>query len=304
MKLTSDMTHNYFRFIYERQLIWYKRQVLMLPAPWTDDEIMQKYKIINMYRQLDRCTIYLLKKLDGMTDRRATLFNIIFYRFFNADQLYENLGIEPFAHYDRVTALDVGTRFVAMKKRGLTMFNTAYVISPGASTEPKHETILNNLVGVWESLDDMITRIDASKTPEEAFAILQEVPLAGPFLACEFWTDLAYVHFFPQGWTDNDFVSVGPGARWGLRILFGDKLRDRDYLPKLKELHSLQSKYLPAMHQIANTNLPWKTISYKGALSNHPYLSITDAEGALCEFRKYWNLSHGSGRRRLFSERS
>jgi hypothetical protein len=235
-----------------------------------------------------------------MTDRRAILPNIIFFRFFNADQLYENLGIEPFADYDRDIARDTAKRFAAMKKRGLTMFNTAYVISPGASTDPKHETILFNLVSVWKKLDDMIARIDASNTPEEVFAILQEVPLAGPFLACEFWTDLAYMRFFPQGWTDNDFVSVGPGARWGLRILFGDRLSNRDYLPKLKELHNLQSQYLPTMHQKAGTDLPWETISYKGALSNHPYLSLTDAEGALCEFRKYWNLSHGTGRRRTF----
>jgi hypothetical protein len=65
MEFTSDMVWNYFRFIYERQLVWYKRHVLKLPPPWTEDEIMQKYKIINMYRQLDRCTIYLLKNSKG-----------------------------------------------------------------------------------------------------------------------------------------------------------------------------------------------------------------------------------------------
>ena len=299
MQLTDDMIFNYFRFIYERQMIWYKRSVLQQSAPWTEDEIMQKYKIINMYRELDRCTLYIVNKIKDVQSRKIQLFNIIFFRFFNADQLYENLGIPIFTQYNTAIADDVDKRFRALKERGLTMFNTAYVISPGHSTTAKHQTILTNLLRVWENLDDMIERIDRAKTPEESFAILCEVPLVGPFLACEFWTDMAYMHFFPQKWNDNDFVNVGPGAAWGLRIMFGS-LKNKDYLMKLRELHGLQIQYLPTMHTFANSSLTWEDIAYKEALSNVPYLSLTNMEGALCEFRKYWNLSHGKGRRRKF----
>ncbi|PIN93379.1 hypothetical protein COU54_03200 [Candidatus Pacearchaeota archaeon CG10_big_fil_rev_8_21_14_0_10_31_24] len=54
---------DFFKFIYKRQLIWYKRFVLHQKPPWIFDTILQKYKIINMYRELDKCTIYLIKQL-------------------------------------------------------------------------------------------------------------------------------------------------------------------------------------------------------------------------------------------------
>ena len=301
MQLTDDMIFNYFRFIYERHLIWYKRFVLQQPRPWTDDPIMQQYKIINMYRELDRCTAYLMDKVRALPSRRAQLFNIIWFRFFNADQVYELLGITPFTEYSQAIADDTAKRFERLKASGHTMFNTAYVVSPGPSKEPKHRTILNNLVGVWQDMDQYIADIDASATPEVAFNRLCHVPLAGPFLACEFWTDLAYLHFFPRVWTDDDFVNIGPGAQWGLSIIFGDALPLSQYMGKLRELRVLQQQYLPTLHTHAGTELPWETIAYHDALSNYPYLSLTNVEGALCEFRKYWNLSHGKGRRRKFA---
>lgn len=303
MQFTKDIQQDYFRFIYERQMIWYKRFVLKQPAPWTNDEILQKYKFINMYRELDRCTKYAVQNIGPLETRKAQLFNTIFFRFFNADQLYENLGIKPFTEYDKNVALDVAKRFEDMKKRGLTMFNTAYVISPGPTEQPKHITILTNLIKVWTDLDNTIERIDTCKTPEESFAILCEVPLAGPFLACEFWTDLTYYDFFKQKWTDDDFVNIGPGAEWGLEIMFG-KLSPSDYKKKLQHLHTMQREILPTIHKLVGNDLTWEEISFKEAQSNKPYLSITDIEGALCEFRKYWNISHGQGRRRYFKTES
>ena len=51
----------FFEFIYDRQLIWYKKEVLLLPPPWTDDPVLGKYKFCNVYRELDRGSKYLIK---------------------------------------------------------------------------------------------------------------------------------------------------------------------------------------------------------------------------------------------------
>ena len=114
--------------------------------------------------------------------------------------------------------------------------------------------------------------------------------MVGGFLACEIWTDLTYLNFFRQGWDDNDFVNIGPGAKWGLEIMYGNLSKDK-LEERLRHLYNLQKELLKD---------DWKKIAYKGAFSYYPFLSITNIEGALCEFRKYWNIKNGKGRRKYF----
>lgn len=292
---------DFFAFIYRRQLIWYKRHVLHLPPPWSSDPVLRDYKIINMYRELDRSTKYIMERVRTLSEREAQLINVLFFRFFNADQLYESLGVSPFRRIDAGTKKALLAGFDRMRQQGKTLFNPAYLISPGQSRAPKHVTIIEGLEAISGRVESLVAEIDAASTPEQSFALLLGVPLAGPFLACEFWTDLAYLTFFPQGWTDNDFVNIGPGAAWGLNILAGKKLDKKAQWELLRELHQVQERILPELHMTLGESLAWKDIAYRDACSHVPFLSLTNMEGALCEFRKYTRLSHGKGRRRYFT---
>lgn len=281
------MISEFFNFIRERHNIWYKRFVLEETPPWTSDPVLQQYKIINVYRELDRCTIYILNKLQNVRDRNKLLLNVIFYRFFNQDKLYENLGIESF---EKIDAKFLINRFENLRKQGKTIFNNAYLISSGTKGQKKHVSVLSYLEKI--NLDRTVKEIDEAKTPRESLEVLQKIPMIGPFLACEIWTDLSYFKFFKQKWDDNDFVNIGPGAKWGLEIIFGKKLSKKEQEEKLRKLYDMQKTFLD--------DSDWKKIAYKGAYSNYPFLSITNIEGALCEFRKYWRIKHGKGRRKYF----
>jgi len=278
------MEKKFFDFIYERQLIWYKRFVLKEIPPWTNDDILKKYKIINMYRELDKCTIYILNKLKNIKSREKLLLNIIFYRFFNTFNLYENLEINILESVGD----SLIEKFDKLKKKG-PIFNNAYLISSGTKGKEKHISILENLREL--DLKKIISKIDNSKTPRESLNVLETIPMIGPFLACEIWTDLSYFKFFKQSWNDNDFVNIGPGSKWGLEIIYG-KMNKKELEEKLEHLHKIQKDFLKK---------GWEKIAYKRAFSNYPYLSITNIEGALCEFRKYWNIKHGKGRRKYFT---
>lgn len=279
------MEKEFFRFIYERQLIWYKRFVLKESPPWTEDEILQKFKIINMYRELDRCTIYILNKLKNVKDRKKVLINVIFFRFFNLDKLYEKLGIRILEEID---AKKLKHNFYLLKNKG-PIFNNAYLISSGTKGKEKHSEILENLQKI--DFENLVKKLDNSKTPRDSLEEIQKIPLIGPFLACEIWTDLTYFKFFRQNWNDNNFVNIGPGAKWGLEIIYG-KLDKENLQKKLERLHQIQKNFL--------NNKEWKKIAYKKAFSNYPFLSLTNIEGALCEFRKYFRLKKGKGKRRKF----
>ncbi len=288
MPVQENLKQEFFDFIYRRHLIWYKRFVLKEHPPWTEDKVLQKYKLINMYRELDKCTIYLLKKLTKLNDRKSILLNVVFYRFFNRYGLYEELEIEPFKEFDEKIRNKLIQMLEIIESEQKPIFNNAYLIS-GKAGEKKYVSVLNSISQI--NLDKMIGEIDNCKNPEESFEILKEIPMVGPFLACEIWTDLTYLEFFRQGWNDNDFVNVGPGAKWGLEIIYGGKLSCKEAKQKLNELYEMQEYSLPEK---------WKKIAYEKAFSNYPYLSITNIEGALCEFRKYWNIKHGKGRRKHF----
>ncbi len=288
---------DFFQFVYKRHLIWYKRFVLKQKQPWTDDPILRTYKIINMYRELDKCTIYIIDKLKNISDRRLILLNVIFYRFFNLMNLYEDLEIEPFSFLDDGLKNRLILMFSELKKKR-AIFNNAYLISSGGKGV-KHEHILNNLSKI--NFDLLIEKMDNSQTPEKSFSHLVKLPMIGPFLACEIWTDLTYLHWFKQNWKDNDFVNIGPGAKWGLEILYGE-LSKKELNEKLYHLYHLQKEILPIVHLQIGEKLSWENIAYKEAYSNYPFLSITNIEGALCEFRKYWRLKDGKGKKRYFSK--
>lgn len=292
------MEFEFFKFIYKRQLIWYKRFVLRQPQPWTEDPVLATYKIINVYRELDKCTIYLVDKLKGEQDRRRLLLNIIFYRFFNRINLYEEIGVEPFTSLTADIKRKIAQSFERNKSEGKPIFNNAYLISSGTHGKKKHLSILDNLTAL--DIDALVDEIDATDSPQAALDAITSVPMVGPFLACEIWTDLSYFKFFKQGWNDNDFVNIGPGAKWGIDILYGSKISKDEQKSKLKHLRDAQSSFLDSMHTKLGTELPWSKIAFKQAYSNYPYLSITNIEGSLCEFRKYWNISHGKGRRKYF----
>lgn len=297
--MTSTLENDFFKFIYKRQLIWYKRFILKEKPPWTNDGILKNFKIINMYRELDKCTIYILEKLNEIKNRKTLLLNVVFFRFFNKYNLYENLGIEPFEKIDEKLKDSIIRKFSNLKNKGTPIFNNAYLISSGNSGE-KHVSIMNNLSKLSEESNKFIEEIDKSKIPKESFEVIMKISMVGPFLACEIWTDLFYLKFFKQNWTDNDFVNIGPGAKWGLEIVHNKDLNKKEQMEKLKQLHKMQKETLPKIHEELGERLKWEEIAYKKAYSNYPFLSLTNIEGALCEFRKYCNLKSGKGKRRYF----
>lgn len=152
------MERAFFDFIYRRQLIWYNRFILKEEQPWTEDPVLQKYKILNVYRELDKGTSYIINKLKDVKDKKAVLLNVVFYRFFNRFNLYEELGVKPFSDvkYNLVNLLK--NKLSKLKSQGKPIFNDAYLIA-GRKAEEKYVSVLKSIIWLWENSDDIIKRI-------------------------------------------------------------------------------------------------------------------------------------------------
>src|SRR6188474_1206844 len=79
----------FFKTMYERQEIWYKRHLNRRP-PWTENEILRDYKFTNVYRELDRNSQYQINNiLKVETDRKELIWKLMFFRFFNNPEFIE-----------------------------------------------------------------------------------------------------------------------------------------------------------------------------------------------------------------------
>jgi len=296
----------FWKYILERQKIWYKRFVLKEPYPWTKDKILQKYHFCNNYRELDKGTIYLIEKLVPIkTKREEILFNVVIYRFFNSYGFFDKIGglLKPsdYNPQDFIKTLD---QLIA---KGESIYSPAYVVcppivKPNYRPKDKHVQLAYIIRILQEKINELIIKIDSANTAEESFDALKEIPGVNNFLAYEIWTDLTYFNFFKQRWTDNDFVNAGPGAIWGLNIMMGKDTKNLLF-PKeqyLKLIYHLRDEMPNALKELGILE-EWLKVSYKEAYSNVPYLSLRNVEHSLCEYRKYWRIKNNkSARRRLF----
>lgn len=77
------MIDEFFRTARERHRIYLRRQEGRR-RPWTRDEIMHTYKFTNVFRELDRTTVWLRKNArEEMRSRPEVLLAVVLFRWFN-----------------------------------------------------------------------------------------------------------------------------------------------------------------------------------------------------------------------------
>lgn len=278
----------FYTFVFKRQEIWHKRFILKKSYPWTKDLILQRYKFCNVYRELDKGTQILIESLSGYR-KEDIILNVILYRFFNVRNFFKvvgnNLQVVNFDRLKLERVLDLA------KDRGEKLFRDAY------QTGNKNYNIDYRLgekhVQLTFLAEEIVDRMDylldlfLSDNWNLVLNGLISFDNIGNFMAYQILLDLSYFKIY--SWTDNDIVVVGPGAVGGLEAIFKNSRVKDIYL-----LRDLQEKRFNSL------GLPFKDIAYKKAFSNFPYLSLSNIEHSLCEFRKYINLKAGKGRRRLY----
>lgn len=285
----------FFEFVYRRQEIWHRRFVLQQPAPWTDDAVLRDYKFCNVYRELDGGTQAIVKylKQPGIKPE-AKLFNIIAYRFFNRRDTIEKLFgglLNPL----NFKVKDYEKRFDELKKRE-NIFSNAYLVSshpynPAYRPQDKHVQILLMLDDLRGRLGEIIERLRANPPQEGLKIIAKNVAMAGPFLSGQILLDATYAGDIVP-YSGNDFLIVGPGAHWGLNLIFEKKLSKKEADEACRRLYGMQKEEFNRLAK--DKGLDWQAVRWqKPDYPNAPYLCLHDIQNSLCEFRKYWRLKAG-----------
>jgi len=253
-------------FIIERENIR-KKKVSGLPPPWTNDELLSKYKFTNIWRQDDKVTQDISSILNHTDNWKDVVLTLLWARIINRSESLRMMQ-PPGIDVMKECFEDLDNPPVK------TIYNDAYIVLPNLKKGTnKIDEIKNLLLQVKYRIDKMPEEFPSSEfVKEEVYGNLCRIKgLILYEMMCDWWQ-----------WSGQPeyYCNVGGGAEPSLKRLFPDrkKVGEKEVielLVALKEENIIHEEY--------------------------GELTMRCVEGALCEFRKYNNLiSNPKSKKRLY----
>lgn len=292
---------DFYEFVYDRQKIWYDRFVVGKPAPWTKDKYLSTFKFCNCYRENDRGTQYLIKTIINRKDLSLEdkFLNCVAYRRFNLPGFFDWIDgpmvCNTFFLNTYISCLD------QRKEEGHNLFNDAYIVS---------QTPYNRKFGRKEKhVQQLLILRDVAKEGKVFMAAIRQMPFheihqflkdsifgMGDFLAYQTVTDLTYFPEFKNKWDVNSFVAMGPGSKPGVDLLFPKRIAD--YETCCESLWRAQEEYFNRLRK--EKGKEWMAVRYSTPYCASAYLSLSNIQSCLCEFRKYVMLQLNPNKRKRY----
>lgn len=292
---------DFFTFARARHQIYLDRAAGK-PYPWVEDGILDTYRFTNVFRELDRTTIWF---------RENVREQLCSHEFSRAQQM---LGVILFRTLNRIASGEV---LFCQGQLPLSGSNDpigwAYI--QGNASIRDVEGVLRQAIprGPWvtgayivKTPDDMdklsgalwiveearkrlsrtVTELGPAPTLQAVHRALQAYPYIGGFTGYEIVTDLRHMPIMgaqPYGPSDvMSWAHAGPGAVRGLNRIHG-----RDYKKSLTQSQALaEMRDLLAMSKTGVWHANW------------PAWEMREVEHTLCEFDKYERVRLGEGRPR------
>jgi len=270
-------------FMKERHSIYLKR-VAGKPKPWTDDPILQNYKFVNVFRELDKTTAWVRENIrEPHLDHPDMWFMVAMFRQIGWIPTVEELLADKLhLRWDPKKARAI---MLDRQARGETLYTGAYMLNahgrgPDDPSDKAFFTTHLVLNPLWENRKELRKKMHG--TMVEAFQAVLPTHGWGPFTAYQFVLDLLH----SPGWLDkagdrDTWAVTGPGGRRGLNRMMGRDLKH----PTRPEVEL--SEMLLLTQEIAKR---WPKGEKWGKISIH------ETEFFLCEFDKYERIRLGEGK--------
>jgi len=309
--INKENLNLFFNMIYDRQMIWKRRFIDKLPAPWTTNDIFNKYKFCNLYREHDRSSQWEIRNIimdDSLTDKNL-IWKILVYRTFNNPETFARAinkwpnGIPNVEDYNED---EFAAHIDDIRSMGLNPFTNAYSISGNIVAGDSIDNAFCHTVipAIYRSIDAICTILDNADVPEQIVTFLMTLPGASSFMAHEYYQDLTYVSIYTDRtimrFDQNDFTNLGPGSSQGVRLIF-PRLRGAEQLSCYAYLQDIAEEHLEEIGLENGELMPyvsWNKETRKYDIITESNLSLNQIEGALCEFSKYMRILRGTGRPR------
>lgn len=262
--------HQQFVGFVKERLAVYQRRALGLPAPWTEDEILQKYRFCNIERECDRTTVWIREHLrEPVSDSPLLVVLMVIARLINR--------IETLSALKDGIVLDGWNAERDVAKLRTVALNAPITGSAYMVTTPEGMDKAAGISFMVECVQQDLAFRRRFRTLYELHERLMIHPRLGSFLAAQVVADVKYSSSYrsvEDWWT---FAASGPGSRRGLNRLLGR-------LPNA-----------PWKEQEWRTQLARVHAAIAPALCGVPRLHAQDFQNCLCEFDKYERVRLGEG---------
>jgi alpha-glutamyl/putrescinyl thymine pyrophosphorylase clade 1 len=308
----------FFAFARERHSIYLRRQA-GLPKPWTQDPVLQTNRFTNVFRELDRTTMWFRKHVrEPLRARPEVLLAAVVFRWFNRistgeaifcqDDLFDSGG--PWLRFVDTGDIRVLRRAIlALLPQG-PYVTGAYTINTNLAPRgtPKLDGVLW-LIREWldchsDWRDVAEAWLASSGTTLEQFCQWAQGPDLGPFMAYEVACDLRHTDLLCRVPDIDTWANAGPGARRGVNRVHGthpsSPVRSDDALASMVWLlgESRDEQYWPqrvAQDAYGCNNYGLDDVTCSGPW---PAWELREVEHTLCEFDKYCRVRDGQGQTR------
>ncbi len=226
----------FFDFARERHEIYLKRS-RGVPPPWTTDLILQRYKFTNVFRELDRTTVWFRKNIrEPLRNDPRVLFATVAFRWFNRIETAACLLSGPGGHnlFENWDGREAEIRLRQDRPDG-PYVNGAYIIKTPDGMD-KLKGVLWCIDQAKPTIKKAVHACHYSATMQTVHKILTEAPYLGDFMAYEIVTDLRHTYLLENAPDIMTWANPGPGACRGYGRVTGEgidrydrgKERDRD----------------------------------------------------------------------------
>lgn len=302
--MIPEMIERFFDWINERHMIYLRKEVDKDPWPWTDDPILQEYKFTNVFRELDKVTIWLKENWrEPFKWNEKLYFNLAVARQFNWPDTLSLIGFSVDHKYMEVlqqmnqegkktpdfkTLTIWDTQYLTEKvekyqNAGNKVFTGAYMIRGQCINPTGIEWTSKAQYMFYQVLDPVWKAPEPEwKSLQQAWEWWQQFEGFGPFLGYEIVTDMRHTRYLRDAPDIMTWANAGPGAMRGIHRIIGWPAK---LTLKKQEWYNMQMQSLLAMSP-----------QY---LEDHvPALEMREIEHSLCEFDKYERVRLGEGRPR------
>lgn len=296
----------FFDYAIERHNIYLKKEK-GLPRPWTEDPILNHYKFTNVYRQLDRVTIWYNENVRSryLGNPAKLLLATVVFRWFNRITTGEALFVEPYGPLGE-TAFELFCQYgcddTSVLKSAILKHcgDGPYVTGAYIIKTPEGYTKLDGVLQVirWFCNSSRLYQgsngnynyrgmaaylIENNAKLENVWKWFAEFEYLGEFTAYELVCDLRYTPLLETASDKLTWANPGPGAMRGLNRIHGRELKSR----------ANRERFIEEMRDLLKMAREGKWPENLG-----PVWEMREVEHTLCEFDKYQRVLHEEGRPR------
>lgn len=274
-------------------------------GPLTDDPVLQRFRFCNVFRELDRVTVWIRRNIrEPFADHPDLWMMLAIARTINWPdtlQFLMNRGVvkcdfNAWPNSREAAGLPhlafspeaLGNALDFWRERGEKVYTGAYMIRAESNPNAewyrwtKQQYVARIVLGrLWEDRD--VWALEHYYSMENSWKVFQQPRYIGwgPFMAYQVCVDLRHTRYLRDAPDINSWAALGPGSRRGLNRLAG---RPVDF--PLSQAQGLEEMVSLWEQQEAH-RAPWV-----------PAIDLSDIQNSLCEVDKLLRARRGEGKPR------